>query len=285
MIVKNEAPVIVRCLASVLPIIDHWVICDTGSTDGTQEIITQFFAKHDKQGALYQRPWQDFAHNRSEALALSRDKADYSLIIDADDILEIPAGFAFPELTANSYHLDIYDTAIRYKRIQLVRNALHWFYRGVLHEFVEVDGGHVTGDLPLIMHRKHDGARRRDPSTYQKDVAILEGALQTESDAFMRSRYAFYLAQSYRDCGEREKALDQYLSRAEMGFWQEEVFIALYSVAKLKEALEYPEDQVIAAYQRAADAQPFRAEACTAPAVTVVLRAEISRALKLLATE
>ena len=36
MIVRNEAPVIRRCLDSVMPIIDSWVIVDTGSTDGTQ---------------------------------------------------------------------------------------------------------------------------------------------------------------------------------------------------------------------------------------------------------
>ena len=39
MIVKNEAPVIARCLESVRPLISHWVIVDTGSTDGTQDII------------------------------------------------------------------------------------------------------------------------------------------------------------------------------------------------------------------------------------------------------
>ena len=42
MIVKNEAPVIERCLASVRPWIDHWVVVDTGSTVGTEERIRNF---------------------------------------------------------------------------------------------------------------------------------------------------------------------------------------------------------------------------------------------------
>jgi glycosyltransferase involved in cell wall biosynthesis len=65
MIVKNEAPVIGRCLASVRPLIDQWVIVDTGSTDGTQALIREALA--DLPGVLIERPWVDFAHNRNEA--------------------------------------------------------------------------------------------------------------------------------------------------------------------------------------------------------------------------
>src|SRR5580658_5577257 len=130
MIVKNEKPVIGRCIDSVRPIIDYWVIVDTGSIDGTQDIIRQQLS--DLPGELHERPWRDFAFNRSEALTLARPHADYSLIIDADDALEIPPGFELPELDADSYMIDIRDTSIRYQRTQLVRNTLPWRYEGVL---------------------------------------------------------------------------------------------------------------------------------------------------------
>src|SRR6202000_1843866 len=101
MIVKNEATVIRRCLDSLRQIIDHWVIVDTGSTDGTQDIIRAHL--HDLPGELPERPWRDFAQNRSEALELARGKADYTFIIDADDTLEFVADVNLPELTADFY--------------------------------------------------------------------------------------------------------------------------------------------------------------------------------------
>ena len=75
MIVKDESAVIERCLNSVKEHIDYWVIVDTGSTDGTQEIIQRTLK--DIPGILYARPWVDFAHNRNEALQFAKGKTDY----------------------------------------------------------------------------------------------------------------------------------------------------------------------------------------------------------------
>src|SRR5262249_20780231 len=105
MIVKDEAPVILRCLESVRPIIDYWIIVDTGSADGTQELVQKYL--QDVPGELHQRQWVDFAHNRNEALALAKDHADYTLIIDADDVLELAPGFELPHLDADSYTVEI----------------------------------------------------------------------------------------------------------------------------------------------------------------------------------
>ena len=259
MIVKNEAPVIQRCLDSVMPLIDHWVIVDTGSSDGTQDIIRSHMAS--MPGTLYERPWQDFAHNRSESLALGRPHAEYSLVIDADDFLEPVETSAIPELTQDCYTLDIIDPPLHYTRKQLVHNRLEWRYRGVLHEFMDCPQPHSVGHLPWRMRRNHDGARRRDSQTYFKDAQVLLKALENEQDPFLRSRYTFYLAQSYRDCQQLELAITHYLQRAVMGGWQQEVYYSLYEVGRLKERLGLPDDEVLAAYEAATQAFPSRVEA------------------------
>jgi len=260
MIVKNEAPIIARCLASVRPIMDYWVIVDTGSTDGTQEAIRTLLA--DLPGELHERPWRDFARNRNEALELAQPHGEYVLIMDADDVLEFESNFKMPTLQADSYLLrsDVANTS--HHRPQIVRAALPWRWQGIVHEFLTCNDANTSGLIEgLRLRVNYDGACRRDHQTYRRDVQILYNALQTESDQFMQARYQFYLAQSYRDCGEREKALQAYLKRAELGFAVEEIYLSLYYAAQLQEASGQPFEEVMATYLRAADTTPDRAEA------------------------
>ena len=47
MIVKDESHIIKECLKSMLPYIDRYDITDTGSTDGTPELIKEFMDEHE----------------------------------------------------------------------------------------------------------------------------------------------------------------------------------------------------------------------------------------------
>ena len=90
-----------RCLASCHDLIDYWVICDTGSTDGTQELIGR--ALDGIPGELHETAWIHFGHNRTELMRLARQKAEYLLLIDAD--MTIVRAGSLPLLSADSYML------------------------------------------------------------------------------------------------------------------------------------------------------------------------------------
>jgi glycosyltransferase involved in cell wall biosynthesis len=256
MIVKNEAEIIGRCLASVLPFIDAWVIVDTGSTDGTQERIRTILAG--VPGELHERPWIDFAHNRTEALRLAHGRGDYLLFIDADETLDADASFEMPELNADAYWIRVRYGGCTYLRKQLVRNSGGWRYEGVVHEYITSGGPHREDHLNgLTTIPRHDGARARDPLTYRRDAELLEKALETEPDD-PRSR--FYLAQSYRDAAELELAIEHYERRAKMGGWPEEVWYSLYQVACLKQRLGRPWPEVMNDFFTAYQLRPDRAE-------------------------
>ncbi|MFS4516519.1 glycosyltransferase, partial [Delftia tsuruhatensis] len=231
MIVKNEAPVIARCLASVKPWVDHWVIVDTGSSDGTQDLVRQ--CMEGVPGSLHERPWVDFAHNRNEALELARPHGDYLLFIDADEQLRVPEGFAWPALEADGCMLSCHMAGTEYQRNALIATRVDWRWEGVLHEYLTAPAHQAWQMLagPYI-DVSHDGARARDPQTYLRDIAVLEKAVREQPG---NTRNVFYLAQSHRDAGQIESSLQWYRQRAAMGGWAEEQWFALFQIGVLLE--------------------------------------------------
>ena len=71
MIVKNESNIIIRLFDSILPIIDSYCICDTGSTDNTIEIIKNYFDKHNIHGKIIEIPFKNFGYNRNVYLKIT----------------------------------------------------------------------------------------------------------------------------------------------------------------------------------------------------------------------
>ncbi|WP_440108119.1 glycosyltransferase [Acidovorax sp. BL-A-41-H1] len=256
MIVRDEAPVIARCLASVQPWIDHWVVVDTGSTDGTQDLVRQCL--QGIPGELHERPWHNFAHNRNEALELARPLGDYMLFIDADEQLEAPPGFGWPSLTADGYTLTCHMNGWEYQRNALAAAHVGWRWEGVLHEYLTAQQHGPWQRLPgPVIRVSHDGARARNPQTYLADIELLRQAVE---DAPANARNVFYLAQSFRDAGLLQDSLRWYRHRAAMGGWEEERWCAMFQAALLQERLGASPPEVREAYLAAYAARPARAE-------------------------
>jgi glycosyltransferase involved in cell wall biosynthesis len=258
MIVKNETQLIERCLNSIKPIIDYWVIVDTGSTDGTQDLIRQ--CMKDIPGELYERPWKNFGHNRNEALDLAKGKGDYILMMDADDYLELAPGFSLGELTQDGYMFKIQvRNAMTFYRIQLINASRPWKWLGVLHEALTMDGKFQTSVLEKVIYRDtREGARSQDPEKYKKDAKVLEEALKEEPN---NSRYVFYLAQSYRDAKMPEKSIEWYAKRIALGGWPEEVYISMLNIAFQNRKMNKPIESIIGDFYKAFTYRPFRPEA------------------------
>jgi glycosyltransferase involved in cell wall biosynthesis len=260
MIVRDEAAVIERCLASVKPFIDYWVIVDTGSLDDTPQRIETALAGI--PGELHHRTWRNFGHNRTEALDLARGKADYLLFIDSDEQLGAAPGSAWPQLVGAAYSLETRYAELSYDRVSLVSSALPWRWEGVLHEYLDagkpIDQPRIPG---FWIQVTPDGARSKDPKKFEKDAATLLEALKGEPD---NTRYVFYLAQSYRDAGQYALACQSYARRAAMGGWDEEAWYSLYQCACLAELLGEPRAQVVDAYLQAYEFRPGRRESLVA---------------------
>lgn len=261
MIVKNEAHCISRCLESVKPYIDHWVICDTGSIDFTEQIVKDVMK--DIPGEFHKHEWVDFATNRNRAIELAKDKADYTLMMDADDFLVVSNKSVFKNLTAPAYNIKLYLGNIVYSRPQLIHKSVDCKYVGVLHEYVELPPS--IGPTPLngcVIRCGSVGARSRNPEKYLKDAEILRTAIIKDPD---NARNYFYCAQSYRDAGNPDAALIFYLKRGEMlNGYSEERYVSYLEAAKIIEVRQ-PDDvgTITVTYLKAHEVNPNRAEALT----------------------
>ena len=143
MIVKDEEHVITETLDSIRPYICYWVISDTGSTDATKDVITNYFEKHNIPGNLYDDKWSDFGTNRTIALDEASRHApgnfDYIWVIDADDL--VVGTPQFPQnKSPDMFNLSFTEngnTNFKYLRPQLVNVRHKWRYCGVLHEYID----------------------------------------------------------------------------------------------------------------------------------------------------
>jgi len=275
MIVKDEHHVIERCLESVHKYIDRYDITDTGSTDGTQDIIKKFFDEKGIPGEVHQSDWKGFGKSRTESFEnAKKNEADYAWVIDADDNLEgdFTESLDFINKTRfSSYSLRITrGENFTWWRNQMFKLEDNWKYVGILHEYADCENreGKQMAQLPgsYSIHARTEGARNVNitpKEKYEKDAAILLEAL-TDPDSPnyepKNDRYHFYLAQSYFDAGNFTLAKQWYDRRASMGNWEEEVYYSVFRSAMCSGLLDEPFETTMLKFMEAWNYRPNRAE-------------------------
>ena len=220
MIVRNESKIIKRLLTSVLPIIDTYVICDTGSTDDTVSIIKDFFNSRGISGEVIYEPFKNFGYNRTYALKAARGKATYALLLDADMIFKIEPSFNKELLTAESYLIIQKGSGLSYHNTRLIRLDIDAKCVGPTHEYYDTPPGSKSEKLDSIwIDDIGDGGSKGDK--FERDIRLLKQGLEEEPN---NGRYYFYLANSYFNTGRHDESIKYYKKRIELGGWIEEVF-------------------------------------------------------------
>lgn len=251
MIVKDEAPIIEARLKAVLPHIDAWCIIDTGSTDDTFEIVRTTMAV--LPGFHGSHEWAGFADARTHALDVATKWAKtstwareeggewWALLLDADTIFHPTPGWR-DCLVGDVVEADVHHGALRYVHPRILRLSGHqWRWRGVLHEYLEVPAG-MRHAISYLVHVEHGGggARERQGQAvkFRNDAELLAKVRAENLEPDLDARYAFYEAQSWRDCGEIDLAIERYMERGRMEGWFGETYIAWLRAGELLWAKE-----------------------------------------------
>jgi glycosyltransferase involved in cell wall biosynthesis len=230
-IVKNETAVLERCVSSLLPHISGAVVVDTGSTDGTPELLERLFDHAGKPLELYHSQFTDFARSRNHALEAARASNlswDYLLLSDADMELVVDDPNWSKKLNGGpAYDVQQVAGSLVYWNRRLVSRTAGGAYECPTHEYLDVP---TAGTLDGLWFRDHaDGSSR--PGKLERDVTLLEAALQTETRPGLIERIHFYLAQSFLDLGNWEKAAEHYKIRVGLGGFDEERWYAQRQLA------------------------------------------------------
>lgn len=147
-ILKNEVKNIPRLLESVKDCFDEIYFTDTGSTDGSKELISEYISNHanpsNSKIHLYDFKWcDDFAKARNASLAPVT--TDYAMWLDLDDVLSDAKAFIewrncvmqYADFWLATYHYALDDNgrpACSFARERIVKTNLKFQWKYFIHE-------------------------------------------------------------------------------------------------------------------------------------------------------
>ena len=259
--VKDAGPGFGDILTQNLPFADRWTILDTGSTDGTIDVIHEVLKG--KRYDLYEEPFINFRDSRNRLLDLAGDSCHFNVMLDDTYVLHGNLreflGIARGDDVADSFTLTIDGGDTLYGSNRVTKPSRGLRYINVIHEVIEAN---LNVSIPYpgawIEDVRSEYMTGRTSERKLQDIALLEQMhLNDPSDA----RPLYYLGDSYLGLKDWEKSLHWFKKRAEMGGYGAELQDALYYVAVLSHhKLDRPWSECHDLYLRCYDADPTRAD-------------------------
>ena len=266
MIVKDEAHTLPSTLISLKPYLDYYYILDTGSTDGTQDVIRRVLGE---RGEIWEEPFIDYGRSRNRVLDIaqqSKNPPTFVLMLSADETVYNAFSLrrfceenAAESGEAHEAYPVVMDVGWKFDSLRLSRTSKGWRYVGRVHEYLAAPDQkwHPSLRVPdaYIKFRVTDPVRRGN-----REYTILKILLQEKEEKPTDTRTSFYLARTYNVIGNHSAALDEFRRRVALGGWQEEVYESLYAIAWQLEALGRPWIEQQQAFLDAYEHSPERAE-------------------------
>lgn len=187
MMIKNEKELILDCLEHVQYIIDEYIIVDTGSTDGTVEIVEEFAKYSPVPVKIFHYPWEDnYSTPRNFGKLHATQK--WILHLDADERFkynELMELFRITETDLDVYIFHVLNYMTKEKvgnkpnyasteSIRLFRNIPELFYSGIIHETLDDSMMALRSKRKIPMGRFNGNLHHYG---YLKPKKVVEGKL------------------------------------------------------------------------------------------------------------
>lgn len=281
-IVKNESHCILKMLESAIKISDAIVIADTGSTDGTQDLIRKFGEENNIPTYVFERPFDDFEKSRNFGMQKSRDVVKelgwdandcWTWWCDADETIIVDTKFTKNQFKNDLYMINTYIGQMKYTRNTFARVSKPFRFYGPVHEFIVCDDKNISSGLAENIHVdvKMIGASWQGniPAKYKSHAFVLEKYIDENRQD---PRWVFYTAQSYHDSAsipdnreENEerlrRSLKYYRERTQrLDGYPEEIYYSQYRIGTIMRAMEEPWSSTLQECLKAYAMDPVRGE-------------------------
>lgn len=267
LIIKNEKMHLRRCLASIKPIASEIIVVDTGSTDESKWITSQYGAQ------IFSYQWKnDFSSARN--FGLDKASSDWIMVIDGDEELDMNCSEFIKEIIQNSdieaCLLTISQTLRKQHefldsplQLRLFRNNKNYRYRGNIHEQIldSILEHNPTAQIKtasnIIIHHGCNQDDTAEEHRLKRNIELINEILPKEEDKELKS---FYLGQEYYRHYRFIEALEHF--RLAYAGWatgyaytpeiRRYIIICLYQLGRSSEALAFVDD-VLSVQEDSAD--------------------------------
>jgi glycosyltransferase involved in cell wall biosynthesis len=216
MIVRDESAIIRRALDSMKHIIDTFLIMDTGSKDGTPNIIRAWATENNIMGDVFHVPWVNFGHNKTQLIQGARGHhnphiscASYYVWLDADEVWITDSANPESYILDKQYVLQKFNACpkhdifmiptlfgpLKYRRWNACRNNQLYRWDQPVHEIFVGEERNDSVDIDgIVLLARKEGNSSRNPDRYKNDAAMFLEYLRDHVDD---PRATYYLAQTY----------------------------------------------------------------------------------------
>lgn len=269
--VKNEQDSIVPTLKPFVDGgVDAFYVFDTGSTDRTVEVATEYLQECNVRFVIGQEPFVDFATSRNRGLDLALEafpNAVFMCMPDAEwyirnahDLLKFCAEHIHDIQPA--YLIRIASADIDFYTPRLIRCNAGMRFAGEVHEVLDYCARvQVPKHVMFDLSPSHYGAEK-SRKRWERDLKIFERKFIEDP---LGTRNLFYYGQTLWCLDKLHEAYTIYKIRAQLVGWDEEDFLSWYRLARITEQLakidpKYTWSEAMEYYLKAFTMRPRRAE-------------------------